>query len=148
EARDRKTAVGRKVIADELSVKMAERSANAGIYLSRTACGLGKEIGDWSEGECNLGPWVATTDEHLLTAIRFIIALHRLRTLRCERPELDGAAIENQIQRIRTALNRVKTINRKVTEVHATADEISTEATSLRDEIREALIALEDAIRH
>jgi hypothetical protein len=148
EARDRKTPVGRKAIADDLTVKMAERSANAAIYLSRGPDGLGREVCDWCEGECDLGSWVATTDDHLLTAIRFLIALHRLRTLRSDQPELDGAAIENQIQRIRTGLNRVKTINRKVTDVRSTADEIGTEATSLRDEIREALIALEDAIRH
>jgi|GEM_PF-872797 len=147
EARDRKTAVGRKAIADDLTVKMAERSANAAIYLSRAVDGLGREVGDWCEGECDLGPWIATTDQHLHTAIRFLVALHRLRTLRSDRPELDGAAIENQIQRIRTALTRIKTINRKVTDVRSTADEIGTEATSLRDETREALIALEDAIR-
>jgi hypothetical protein len=147
EARDRKTPVGRKAISNDLAVKMAERSSNAAIYLSRGPSGLGREVGDWCEGECDLGPWIATTDEHLHTAVRFLVALHRLRTLRSEQPDLDGAAIENQIQRIRTALNRVKTINRKVTDVRTTADEIGTEATSLRDEIREALIALEDAIR-
>ncbi len=147
EARDRKTAVGRKVIADDLAVKMAERTANAAIYLSRAPEGFGREVGDWCEGECDLGPWVATTDEHLPTAIRFLVALHRLRTLRSDRPELDGVAIENQIQRIRIALDRIKTINRKITVVRTTADEIGTEATSLREEIREALIAVEDAMR-
>jgi hypothetical protein len=147
EVRDRKTPVGRKALSDDLALKMAERSSNAAIYLSRGPGGLGREVGDWCEGECELGPWVATTDEHLHTAVRFLVALHRLRTLRSNRPELDGAAIENQVQRIRTALDRVKTINRKVTEVRTTADEIGIEATSLRDEIREALIALEDAIR-
>jgi hypothetical protein len=147
EARDRKTPAGRKAIADDLAIKMGERSANAAIYLSHGPEGLGREIGDWCEGECDLGPWVATTDMHLDTAIRFLVALHRLRTLRAGQTELDGAAIENQIQRVRTALNRIKTINRKVTEVRSTADEIGTEAISLRDEIRDALIALEDAIR-
>lgn len=147
EARDRKTALGRKAVADDLARKMAERNANVAIYLSRNADGLGREIGDWCEGESDLGPWVATTQDHLFTAIRFLIALHRLRTLRCDRPELDGTAIENQIQRIRTAMNRVKTINRKVTDVRTTAEEIGVEAIALRDEIREALIVLEDTVR-
>jgi hypothetical protein len=108
---------------------------------------LGREVSDWCEGECDSGSWIATTDAHLQTAIRFLVVLHRLRTLHSHRAELDSAAIENQIQRIRTALNRIKTINRKVTDVRSTADEIGTEAGSLRDEIREALIALEDGIR-
>jgi hypothetical protein len=147
EARDRKTAAGRQTIADELAVKMAERSAHAAIYLSRGQEGLGREVSDWCEGECDSGSWIATTDPHLQTAIRFLVVLHRLRTLQSHRAELDSAAIENQIQRIRTALNRIKTINRKVTDVRSTAEEIGTEAGSLRDEIREALIALEDGVR-
>jgi hypothetical protein len=146
EARDRKTPVGRQAIAADLTVKMSERSANAAIYLSRRSEGLGREVGDWCEGDCDSGPWVATTDEHLHTAIRLLVVMHRLRAMRADRPELDGPAIENQIQRIRTALNRVKTINRKVTEVRSTAEEIGMETGSLRDEIREALVALEDAI--
>jgi hypothetical protein len=147
EARDRRTPMGRKSISDDLTTKMAERSANAAIYLSRSPDGLGREIGDWCEGHCELGPWVATSHDHLHTAVRFLIALHRLRTLRSETPEFDGAAVEGQIDRIRTALNRVKTINRKVTDVRSTAEEIGTEATAMRDEIRDALIAVEDAIR-
>jgi hypothetical protein len=147
EARDRKTPVGRKGLSDDMTVKMTERSANAAIYLSRGPDGLAREVGDWCEGESESGPWVATTDQHLLTAIRFVLALHRLRTLRSDQPELDGAAIENQIGRIRTALNRIKNINRRVTDVRSTAEDIGTEATGLRDEIRDALMALEDAIR-
>jgi hypothetical protein len=147
EARDRKNAIGRKAIADELAVKMAERSANAAIYLSRSQEGLGREVSDWCEGECDSGSWIATTDPHLQTAIRFLVVLQRLRSLHSHRAELDSAAIENQIQRIRTSLNRIKTINRKVTDVRSTAEEIGTEAGALRDEIREALIALEDGIR-
>lgn len=147
EARDRQAPVGRKAVSDDLTNKMAERDANAGIYLSKTPAGLGREIGDWCEGECDHGPWVATTHEHLRTAIRLLLALHRLRTLRSETPDFDGSMIESQIDRIRTALNRIKSINRKVTEVRNSADGISNEATTLRDEVRESLLAIEDAIR-
>jgi hypothetical protein len=146
EARDRQSAVGRKVVVDELTTKMSERSANAGIYLSKSPAGLAKELGDWAEGECDLGPWVATTHEHLRTSVRLLIALHRLRTLRSERPEFDGSLVESQIQRIRTALKRITSINRKVNDVRTSADGISSEAGILRDEVREALIAIEDAV--
>lgn len=146
EARDRQSAVGRKAVADDLTIKMSERSANAGIYLSKSPAGLARELGDWAEGECDLGPWVATTHAHLRTAVRLLLALHRLRTLRSEFPEFDGSLVESQIQRIRTALKRVTSINRKVNDVRSSADGISSEAATLRDEVREALIAIEDAV--
>ena len=56
EARNRDSAKGRKAIAEDLDKKMAERSANPAIYLNRTQDGLAREIGDWSEGESELGP--------------------------------------------------------------------------------------------
>ncbi|REJ92333.1 MAG: hypothetical protein DWQ34_13165 [Planctomycetota bacterium] len=147
EARDRQSPMGRKAVADELTTKMSERGATAGIYLSKSQAGLAREIGEWAEGECDLGPWIATTHEHLRTALRLLIALHRVRTLRSESPEFDGSLVECQIERIRTALKRVTSINRKVTDVRSSADDISSEATTLRDEIREALLSIEDAIR-
>jgi hypothetical protein len=148
EARERTTnPVGRKRINDELTAKMAERCASAGIYLCRSCDGLAREVGDWCEGECELGSWVATTHEHLHTAIRFLIAMNRLRAIRSELPELDGTAICNQIQRIRTAMDRVKTINGKVTSVNSAADEIRNLVNSLRDDVREALNSIEEAIR-
>ncbi len=147
EARDRTSSLARKAVSDDLTRKMTERAANAAIYLSRTAAGLGKELGDWAEGENDHGPWVATTHPHLHTAVRFLITLHRLRSLKAESPEFDGSAIENQIQRIRTALKRVKNIKTKVTAVRGSADDIELEATGIQEEIREALIAIEDAMR-
>ena len=133
-------AKGRKAIAEDLAKKMAERSANAAIYLSRTQAGLAREIGDWSEGESELGPWVATAQDHLLTAIRFLVAMQRLRSLRSDCPTFDAAMFENQIERIRTSLKRIQSINRKVTNARDSVDEISTEAIALRDEIRDALV--------
>jgi len=147
EARNRDSAKGRKAIAEDLDKKMAERSANAAIYLSRTEAGLAREIGDWSEGESELGPWVATTQDHLITAVRFLVAMQRLRSLKSEAPTFDAAMLENQIERIRTALKRVQSINRKVTNARDSVDDISTEANALRDEIKDALINIEDGIR-
>jgi len=147
EARDRKDGKGHKAISDDMDTKMAERSANAGIYLTKTQAGLSKGVGDWAEGQSDHGPWVATTHEHLHTAVRFLITVKRLEALKKDSPEVDGTAIENQIQRIRTALKRITSINRKVGTVRTSAEEIKTEAEALRDEIRESLNAVEDALR-
>jgi hypothetical protein len=147
EARDQGTAAGRKVISGAVAAAMAERGATLGIYVSRTIGGLGREIGDWADGTCDKGPWIATTHENLCTAIRFLLAQHDLVILRQARPELDSAAVEGQIKRIEGALGRITTINRKATDVQGVADEIQKEARLLRYEVREALDSLEAAIR-
>lgn len=147
EVRDRQSRMGRKAISDTLTASMGERKANAAVYVSRSRDGLAKEIGEWAEGENELGPWVACTNEHLVTAIRFLIVQERLRQLGKSTPEVDAGSIMTQLQRIRTTLDRVKTINRRVTEVHNGADSIKAEAETFRDEVRDALTTIEDALR-
>ena len=147
EVRDRQTAMGRKAISDVLKNAIAERSANAAIFVSRNRAGLANEIGEWAEGECELGLFVACTHEHLVMALRFLIVQSRLAALCRAEVEIDSARIEAQLQRIRTTLDRVKTINRKVTEVRGSANDIQTEAETLRDEVRSALSTIEDAIK-
>ncbi len=147
EARDRQSRMGRKGLSDTLTAAMVERNANAAVYLSRSRDGLAKEIGEWAEGETERGSWVACTDEHLITAIRFLIVQERLKQLNTSIPELDAGSILTQLQRIRTTLDRVKTINRRVTDVHNGADGIKAEAEMLRDEVRDALTTIEDALR-
>jgi len=146
EVRNRQSAVGRKSISDTLAKAMDTRRATAAIYLSKTRDGLAQEIGEWAEGIGDRGPWVACTDEHKLTAMRFLIVQKRLSILRETAAETDCASIEAQVQRIRTSLDRVKKISRRVGDVRTNADEIQQEAEALRDEIRDALSSVEDAI--
>lgn len=147
EARDRKDPKGRKAISDDMTTKMAERSANAGIYLTKTLAGLSKGIGDWAEGQSEHGPWVATTHEHLHTAVRFLIAMKRIAAMKKGSPEVDSALIESQVETVRTTLARIRTINTQVGKVKKSAEEIKTEADTLRDEIRESLNSIEEALR-
>ena len=147
EVRDRQSPKGRKQISDDLSAAMAERTATSGLYLSRNVDGLAKEIGEWSEGQCEQGPWIACTDDHLLTAIRFLVSQERLHELRATAPEVNATSIVAQVQRIRTALERVKNINRYLTDVRTGADSIKDEAEGLRDEVRDALSSIEEAMR-
>ena len=147
EVRDRQTPTGRMAISNDVAGAMSERGANAGVYLSRTQDGLGKEIGEWAEGTCEYGRFVACTHGHLITALRFLIALEHVANLRAATPTVDVASIEAQIKRIRTALGRIKTINARVTDVKGGADAIQAEAEALRDEIRGALTEMDDAIR-
>lgn len=148
EARDRESQPwGRKRISDHLSKAMSYRSANAAIYLSRSRDGLAQEIGEWAEGVCEHGSWVATTHQLLTPAIRFLVAQQRLTAQRASQPEIDAIALEDQLQRIRTTLKRIASINKHLTNLRESANAIETEAETLKHEIRGALDSIEDAIR-
>lgn len=147
EVRDRQTGSGRKSISDSLTRAMETRNATAAIYVSRTTDGLAQEIGDWAEGVCERGRWIACTGCHVLTAIRFLLVQDHIARLRQESREIDASSVDSQLQRIRTALDRTKKISRKVGEVRGCADEIQQESETLRDEIRSALVTVEDLVR-
>ena len=147
EAKYRESRKGRKQVTDEVRKAMAERGAGAAVFVSCTSDGFAKEIGEWAEGECEHGRFVACTHDHLITAIRFLIVQERLAALRAASPEVDSSSIGGQIQRVRTSLARVTNINRKVTDVRSGVDAIQTEAEAIRDEIRSALAEIEEALR-
>jgi hypothetical protein len=147
EARDRQVGLGRKAISDILAKAMFCRQAKAGLYLSRVRNGLAKEIGDWAEGACDVGRFVACTHEHVIAAVRWLLVQQRLQAIRTSLPEFDPASVDIQLKRIRTALERVKSINRKVSEVRSSAQGIQEEAEYLRDEVRDALSSIEDELR-
>jgi flagellin-like hook-associated protein FlgL len=138
---------GRKRISEHVSKAMSFRSANAAIFLCRTSDGLAREIGEWAEGTCGQGYWVATTHNLLVTAIRFLIVQQRLEVLRATQPEIDASSVEAQIQRIRTALKRVTNINTHLGSLRKSSDAIASEVDSLKLEIKDALDSMEDAIR-
>ena len=147
EARDRERGFGRKAISDLLSRAMVERAARAAVYVSQSPDGLAKEIGEWAEGACDQGPFVACTDEHLLTAVRFLIAQEKLTEAKAQSASIDVSSVAAQLQRIRTTLRRITAINTKITEVKGGVDAIQEEANALRDEIRDSLVQAEDALR-
>lgn len=147
EVRDRAQRAGRKVVADAMQRAMAERSADAGIYLSRSGEGLARELGDWAEGACDRGDWVATTLENLVIAIRFLVIQARLAAARRQEAVLNRAKVLTQLGRIRTSLKRITTINRAVADIRAGAGTVQEEAEALRREIRDALAEAEEAIR-
>ena len=147
ETRDRQQARGRKAINDSMERSMAERSASYGIYLSKDKDGLGKEIGDWAEGGCALGSWIATTDEHLISSIRFLMLSHRISVMKSENPEVDVQTLVPQLGRIRTSLKRIANINTKATAIRHGADDVQQEAELLRDEVKGAITAIEECLR-
>ena len=146
EVRDRQDQKGGQVVAQELLAKMVSRGAGAAVYLSRYREGLAKSLGEWAEGVCDRGPWVACTEEHLTTAIRFLFVQWRVAQKRTLTPTLDASAAVDQIRRIRAALGRIKNIKTNATAVRESAGKIDSEADLLRDEVRNSLCDLEDSM--
>lgn len=147
EARDRQNAVGRQKIAQDLEPKFRERQAHVGIYVSKSQAGLAKEIGDWAEGQCNSGPWVACVGDHLITAIRFAIAQHRIKEMKQSQPEVDAGSIRGQVEAIRTSIRRIRTIKTKATNITQAAADIELESESLRKEVEGHLVDVEEALK-
>jgi hypothetical protein len=138
--------LGRIKIERYLAKAMERREAQAAIFLSREPQGLAQEIGDWAEGSCPQGSWVATTQPFLTFAIRFLVLLYRLNTMRSSHPDLDATVIEEQLSQIRTALGRIATIKRHVTELSKSTEAIRIQADALKVEINDALLGIEQAL--
>lgn len=138
--------LGRVKIERYLAKAMERREAQAAIFLSREPQGLAQEIGDWAEGTCPQGSWIATTQPFLTFAIRFLALLYRLNTMRSSSPDLDATLIEEQLSQIRTALGRIATIKRHVTELSKSTEAIRIQADALKVEISDALLGIEQAL--
>ncbi|WP_445633948.1 Restriction endonuclease type IV Mrr domain-containing protein [Nostoc sp. DSM 114161] len=137
---------GRQAIAQHLQSAMVRRSANSAIFLSYSREGLAQEIGDWAEGVTESGYWIATTHPFLIIAIRFLVIQQRLNKLRTFESELDVIGVEQQIQQIRTALGRIRTIKKSLTEIGKCVSVIKAEADALSADIQSALKSIEQAL--
>ena len=139
EARDRQDKWGSRRISQDLAVKFVERKADAAIYVSKTPEGLAKEVGDWAEGACDRGPWVACVHENLVTALRFLVVQMQIKKLREAAPEIDSSEVQVQAAAIKTSLGRVRTIKGKITSLNGTAADIQKEVDDMKAEISAAL---------
>jgi hypothetical protein len=61
-------------------------------------------------------------------------------------PEVDSASIEQQVEAIRTALGRIRTIKIKVTELGGCAEVITEQVSQLREDFKEALLCIEESM--
>jgi len=147
EARDDGTGRGHKRIADHMAKAIKTRNGHYGIYVTKTSDGLAKEVGEWCEGSCSGGPFVACTADHLVTALRFAVVQTRIQSLMNTRSETDTEAIRREVDRIRSATRRLRTIKSKSSDIHKNADAVHLEADELQREIGDALLAIETGLR-
>ncbi|MEH2450752.1 hypothetical protein [Nostoc sp.] len=92
------------------------------------------------------GYWIATTHPFLIIAIRFLVIQQRLNKLRTFQSELDVIAVEQQIQQIRTALGRIRTMKKSLTEVGKSVAVIKAEADAMSTDIQSALKLIEQTL--
>ncbi|MCF4969358.1 hypothetical protein [Nostoc sp. CMAA1605] len=147
EARNRPSKpFGRQAIAQHLQQAMLRRSANAAIFLSYSREGLAQEIGDWAEGVTEAGCWIATTQPFLIIAIRFLVIQQRVTQLRTYQSKIDVTVIEQQLEQIRTALGRIRTIKKSLTDIGKGVTLIQAEVDALNRDIQSALKSVEQTL--
>jgi hypothetical protein len=147
EARDEKTPRGKKQISDDIGNGLANRAGQFGLYVAKTSAGLAKEIGDWSEGKCSQGPYVACTANNILVALRWAVLHNRYQGLLRDRPQADVSAIQAEMGHMRTALRRIKTVKNKTGQIRTLCEGVNSETDALYQEIEDAMLAIESALR-
>jgi hypothetical protein len=144
ECRDDVSGAGRKVIRDAAERALRERNGTHVIYLGRSKGALAKEIGEWSEGTCSGGSWLATTDEYLRVALRFVMVMERAR---CEPAAsfTDRETLQRELSRLRDAMRLLTNISTRAGNIRAAAEQILADTSRLRLEANEALTVMEHA---
>jgi hypothetical protein len=146
EARDTSDQEGKTPVNRDMLAAMRERNADYGIYVKRSSDQFAKELGEWYQGSNDKGPWVSCSFEHLRTTLRFALVMRRIEVIRKATHEVDSVQISTQIGRIRNSFQRIANIKTKATKVEEAVGIIRTEADGLKDEIDDALHALETAL--
>jgi hypothetical protein len=147
EVRDRADGKGQRRVSDDLEAAIAYRGATAAVYLGRTVGAFAKEIGEFAEGRCKGGPFVAAVDQFLELAIRFIVVLARLEDLRNSHSEVDTVAIPTYVAQIRTSIDRTRAIKTKLTTINGAANDIAQQVDDLRSEVITALDSVESLLK-
>lgn len=148
ECKDEASEIGETGIRKIMDECISHRNARAGIYLRKDPNTFAKHIREWFEGSGEFGPWIATSQEYLMLAIRQLRVMMRLQTIQKTQPQVDVTSALGQAERIRRALKDVAQINKKVTSIREDSEEISGYARGIKMEVDSALLELENSLRY
>jgi len=126
---------------------MRQRQATAAVSVGRTAAAFAKEIGEWTDGRGESGPFIACVDGLLEHAMRFIVALVRLDDMHQAYHELDATAIQPYVAQIRTSMDRVRNVKTKLTGIDNAAGNLRSDVDTLRSEVLNALDAVDALLK-
>lgn len=136
-------AVSWKVLSEETHRAMEARDADACIWVNMEDRGFSTEVGPYSIGDNELGPWTATVVDHLMMAILHTqIRLHAAY-LQQVRPDVDRSLIEACLRRIDVAVSRMRTVRAQVGKIVASCESIQKEVWLVE---RDAKAAIRDAM--
>ncbi len=147
ELKDEQKRMGRQAIGEALDERMDQRQSHGGLWIAKDAGGLAKEIGDYAEGAGQNGPWIATTEENLIVAVRHLRVLMRLATIQATKSDIDVTAAKGGIERIRATIKKFRTINGEAGAIRVSADLIEQTARTMRSEVETALQDVEAGLR-
>src|SRR5206468_379498 len=108
---------------------------------------LAREIGEWAEGRCLAGPFIACTDGLLESALRYVIALVKLDDFQASHRDVDAAAIQPHITQVRMSVERIRSVKAKLTTVESAIVDVRRELDALRSEVIGAVDNVENILR-
>lgn len=145
-AKDDQNARAQRRIAGDLDKAMQERGAQFGVFVGKSQATLGKGLGDFAEGECPSGGWIACTIENVVLALRLAVIRYRLAVTRTSLDTIETSQVLSQIAAIRTSLQKIATIKSDKTKAMTALNSIESGASTLQTEIIGYLDAIEAAI--
>jgi hypothetical protein len=147
EAKTETRSKGRRAVVDGISRAMQAREADLGVYVSRTAEGLGREIGVFADGACEEGRYVACTLEFVPVALRLLLCLKRLENQARGAERFDADEVLAQVASIRSGLKRVAAIRANLTKLLSAAGAVREQVTELEREIGHSADAIAGCLR-
>lgn len=147
EAKDDEKGRGEKRLNDAALKGLEERDGDAYLLTGATHDAFGVTIPDVTQGSCQLGPWVACTHEHLITAIRVAELMVAEARLREAEPDVDTQGIQAQLDRLQNTMEHLTNIKKKTTSIEKTTQDIDHEADKMRDKVSDILLRCREAIR-
>lgn len=146
EAKSEEDGKGYLRLRRELKAALEKRRAEAAVFVAETPACLADEVHGWGEGEIGDAPFVATLDENLTTAVRFVVAMRRLRLMAQERGE-EVVDVSAQVGAIRTSLKHLGNISTHCDALQKSNEKVLAEAGQMRKEINAALAGIEERLK-
>lgn len=146
EAKNDATAKGRAKVKEIMAAAMQERSADIGLCVGKTSAAFAKEIGEFDEGKCRCGPYVACTADYLLVALRLAICLKRLADEKNSLASVDASAVRDEVRIMRLALKKTVTMRKNATHAENAVAAMVADLKEMESDIAASLAKIELAI--
>jgi len=143
-------AMGKTTIEGSIGRAIETRESDGGILVGKSVDVFSRDVGDWEEGSISGKPWIATTPQHLVTAIRFLYSSHILASTKLtsqeSQPRLDIATLSGQVAEVKMALKHVAQIKRRSTDIRKSAELLREQVIDMEMKIKQTLQTIEHSL--